>query len=376
MLGLLAVAFLAVPGVITPPAAALGPPRGPALIPNALRFSVTPTLVAAGAKVTVTSVDPCPAPATTATVGEFPEVFANGIPGPPPASATLTPAQGPIPPAAIPQPAPTQIPLRPDGSWSGTVRLGPQTGSVTVAASCTTGGNPLTGAYANDTLTVRTAGAGYWFGWGDGEVSGAGDAGQAGERISLNAPLVGIAALPTTGAGYWTAGADGGVFAFGEAGFFGSAEPLTLNAPVVGIAPTTDGGGYWLAARDGGVFAFGDAPFLGSDASSPKASPVVGIAETPTGRGYGLAHADGSVSEFGSAPAFRAPAHLNGPIVGIAPTKDGQGYWLAASDGGVFSFGSAAFYGPSTGTRTCACRALLGPPPPPPPVVALAATPG
>ena len=38
----------------------------------------------------------------------------------------------------------------------------------------------------------------------------------------------------------------------------------TLDAPIVGIAPTPDGQGYWLVAADGGVFAFGDAAFDGN----------------------------------------------------------------------------------------------------------------
>ena len=46
-----------------------------------------------------------------------------------------------------------------------------------------------------------------------------------------------------------------------------------LNAPVVGIAATTDGGGYWLVAADGGVFNFGDAGFFGSMGGQPLASP-------------------------------------------------------------------------------------------------------
>ena len=87
---------------------------------------------------------------------------------------------------------------------------------------------------------------------------------------------------------------------------------LSLNKPVVGMAPTPDGGGYWLVASDGGIFSFGDAEFYGSTG---------GI-------------------------------HLNKPIVGMAATPDGLGYWLVASDGGIFSFGDAQFYGALGGGRT------------------------
>ena len=37
-----------------------------------------------------------------------------------------------------------------------------------------------------------------------------------------------------------------------------------LNAPVVGMASTSDAGGYWEVASDGGIFNFGDAGFFGS----------------------------------------------------------------------------------------------------------------
>jgi len=45
-----------------------------------------------------------------------------------------------------------------------------------------------------------------------------------------------MAATPD-GKGYWLVASDGGIFAFGDAGFFGSAGAITLNRPVVGMAP-------------------------------------------------------------------------------------------------------------------------------------------
>ena len=44
---------------------------------------------------------------------------------------------------------------------------------------------------------------------------------------------------------------------------------LSLNAPVVGMAATPTGHGYHLVASDGGVFAFGDAAFDGSMGGQP-----------------------------------------------------------------------------------------------------------
>ncbi len=52
---------------------------------------------------------------------------------------------------------------------------------------------------------------------------------------------------PPTGQGYWLVGSDGGIFAFGDAPFQGQCRrPLTLNAPVVGMAADPATGGYWL----------------------------------------------------------------------------------------------------------------------------------
>ena len=42
----------------------------------------------------------------------------------------------------------------------------------------------------------------------------------------------------------------------------------TLNAPIVGMAPTANGKGYWLVADDGGIFSF-NAPFFGSLGALP-----------------------------------------------------------------------------------------------------------
>ena len=80
-------------------------------------------------------------------------------------------------------------------------------------------------------------------------------------------------------AGYWLSASDGGIFSFGPgASFFGSTGSMTLNKPIVGIAATPDSGGYWEVATDGGIFAFGDAPFFGSTGSITLNKPIVGMA--------------------------------------------------------------------------------------------------
>ena len=81
-------------------------------------------------------------------------------------------------------------------------------------------------------------------------------------------------------------GADGGVFTYGDAAFYGSAGNVHLNAPIVGMAATSDGKGYWLVASDGGVFAYGDAAFAGlagrQAASTPRSSASPATARAAT----------------------------------------------------------------------------------------------
>jgi ribosomal protein L24E len=147
--------------------------------------------------------------------------------------------------------------------------------------------------------------------------------------------------------GYWLLGADGGVFTYGDAVFYGSTGGITLNKPVVGMAPTPSGHGYWFVASDGGVFAFGDAGFYGSTGNIALNKPVVGMAATPSGHGYWLVASDGGVFSFGDAVFYGSlgSVSLNQPIVGMQTTWSGSGYWMVARDGGVFAFGDAPFLG-------------------------------
>ena len=65
--------------------------------------------------------------------------------------------------------------------------------------------------------------------------------------------------LSTTSA-HGASGSNGGLFNYGDAGFYGSTGGLTLNRPVVGMAPTPDSKGYWLVRPTG--------------ASSPTGTPI------------------------------------------------------------------------------------------------------
>jgi hypothetical protein len=100
----------------------------------------------------------------------------------------------------------------------------------------------------------------------------------------LNAPIVGMAAT-SDGGGYWLVAADGGVFSFGDAVFQGSMGGKPLNAPIVGIASDTGTSGYWLVAADGGVFSF-DAPFLGCPEGATAALRFFAVLGAVRGSGY------------------------------------------------------------------------------------------
>jgi hypothetical protein len=220
---------------------------------------------------------------------------------------------------------------------------------------CTNPAYDISGTIAYNIAPTDPADGYYVFGQA-GEIAGFGNDNyltylDGAQYTNLNAPIVGM--VPTTdGAGYWMVGSDGGVFASGDAGFYGSTGSLTLNKPVVGMAATPDGKGYWFVASDGGIFAYGDAGFYGSMGGKPLNRPIVGMAATPDGKGYWLVASDGGVFSFGDAQFFGSTGsiHLNKPIVGMAVSPDGGGYWFVASDGGVFDYGSAAFAGSLGGT--------------------------
>jgi peptidoglycan hydrolase-like protein with peptidoglycan-binding domain len=170
------------------------------------------------------------------------------------------------------------------------------------------------------------------------------------QGMTLNAPIVGMA--PTAnGKGYWLVANDGGVFGF-NAPFFGSLGAMHLNAPIIGMAATPTGKGYWLVAQDGGVFTFGDAHFYGSTGAMRLNAPVTQLIPGPGGKGYWLMATDGGVFTFGNARFLGSmgATHLNAPVIGMTATPKGHGYLLVASDGGVFTFGDARFRG-STGNR-------------------------
>jgi hypothetical protein len=164
---------------------------------------------------------------------------------------------------------------------------------------------------------------------------------------------------PAAKHGYWLVGSDGGIFTFGSANFFGSTGSLKLQRPVVGITPTASKSGYWLVASDGGIFAFGDAPYVGSipglglhpaGSGQPHSlnAPIVGMVPSSTGAGYFMVASDGGVFAFGDAQfegSCPGIGGCSGAAVGVAPDASGAGYWLVTSSGSIYTFGDAPYFG-------------------------------
>jgi hypothetical protein len=229
-------------------------------------------------------------------------------------------------------------------------------GAPTLAAvqfDCTTDTVDISGTIAFNIVPTDPESGYYLFGQA-GELAGFGNDNflvylNGAFYYNLNAPIVGM--VPTSdGGGYWMVGGDGGVFSSGDAGFYGSTGNLVLNKPVVGMAATPDGKGYWFVASDGGIFSYGDAQFYGSTGAIRLNKPIVGMAATPSGHGYWLVASDGGIFAFGDAQFYGSTGAitLNQPVVGMSPTPSGHGYWFVAADGGIFAYGDAQFYG-STG---------------------------
>lgn len=117
---------------------------------------------------------------------------------------------------------------------------------------------------------------------------------------------VDICAWPK-GDGYCIVDSTGAVFAYGAAKYFGGANTIKLNAPIVGMAVRPQCDGYWLVASDGGVFAYGKAPAKGSMGGKQLNAPIVAITADDGGAGYALLAKDGGVFAFGAMPFKGAP---------------------------------------------------------------------
>jgi hypothetical protein len=225
------------------------------------------------------------------------------------------------------------------------------------------------GPLMNGSLTITYDGPstpsgphGYWLVGSDGGIFTFGSApfyGSTGSLV-LQRPVVGMTVTADRG-GYWLVAADGGVFSFGDAAFFGSIPGLgyapagsgvskELNAPIVGMVPSSDGGGYFMVGADGGVFAFGDAKFEGScPAIGGCAGAAVTVMPDASGNGYWLVTATGHVYAFGDATGFGAPGATGIPVTSATRTADGGGYWILFANGAVNAYGDAANLGGPVG---------------------------
>ncbi len=246
------------------------------------------------------------------------------------------------------------------GSCAGVALSGPNADNYSVGYTSAAGDFVVTGGPVVPPPPARTDG--YWLVGSDGGIFTFGSAqfyGSTG-NLRLQRPVVGIS--PTANkAGYWLVASDGGVFAFGNAGYYGSIPgvglspagsglPHSLDAPIVGMVPSSDGAGYFMVASDGGVFAFGDARYAGSCPGIGGCSgAAVAVVPDATGNGYWLATQTGNVYAFGDAAFYGAPGNQGSPVTSAVRTADGGGYWVLLADGAVYAYGDAVGRGGPVG---------------------------
>ena len=235
-------------------------------------------------------------------------------------------------------------------------------GTCTLTPVVSSGSNYM-GASGNPQMfSVGPAPRGYWLVGSDGGIFDFGTAGFFGSMggSALQRPVVGITPTATRD-GYWLDATDGGIFAFGDAGYFGSVPglglhpagsglPGSLDAPIIGMVPSSTGHGYFMVASDGGVFAFGDAKFEGScPGMGGCAGSAVAVLPDDSGNGYWLVTSTGAVYTFGDAKFYGAPAYQSVAVVDAVGTPDGNGYWILYANGAVAAFGDAVSLGGPVG---------------------------
>jgi len=304
----------------------------------------------------------CGTPATSDIVGQSPQLGAlvnNGGPTFTQLPASTSPAVSGVP-ATVTSGTGATVDQR--GEPRGLGQHGSSTiGSVEVAQA--TPPPPTTTTTTTTSPTTLTTTHGYWLVGSDGGIFSFGSAQFHGSTggIALQRPVVGIS--PTANnAGYWLVGSDGGTFAFGNAGYYGSIPgdglapagsglPHSLNAPIVGMVPSSDGGGYFMVASDGGVFAFGDAHFAGScPGVGGCAGAAAAVVPDASGNGYWLITKTGNVYAFGDAPYHGGPGNQGFPVTSAVRTGDGGGYYVLLADGAVYAYGDAVARGGPVGS--------------------------
>ena len=349
----------------------------PAITPGTVDITVT---TAAGTS-SITAADQYTytgsrTPAAPAITSADQTTFSAGTPGVFDITTTGTPDASSVTDAAFggctPSTLPASITFGYAGGTTATLAGTPQAGDGGAYTVCLNASNgvapPATQVF---TLTINAPAVpppppppppppshGYWLVGSDGGIFDFGSSQFHGSTGSLHLqrPVVGITPTVDRG-GYWLVASDGGIFAFGNAGFHGSIPgsglhpagsglPNSLNAPIVGMVPSTDGNGYFMVASDGGVFAFGDARFEGSCPGIGGCSgAAVAVVPDATGNGYWVATSTGAVYTFGDAIDYGAPGPQASAITSAVATSNGRGYWILDGTGQVFPFGNAATQG-------------------------------
>ncbi len=306
----------------------------------------------------------CGAPGAGDIVGQSPQLGAlanNGGPTQTQLPASTSPAVSAVPTSVT---SGTGVNTDQRGEARGQGRHGWSTiGSVEVAQATPPPPTTTTTTTTSPTTSPPTSAHGYWLVGSDGGIFSFGSAQFHGSTggIALQRPVVGIS--PTAdNAGYWLVASDGGIFAFGDAGYFGSIPgaglapagsglPHSLNAPIVGIVPSSDGGGYFMVASDGGVFAFGDAHFAGScPGVGGCAGAAAAVVPDASGNGYWLITRTGNVYAFGDAAYYGGPGNQGFPVTSAVRTADGGGYWVLLANGAVYAYGDAVARGGPVGS--------------------------
>ncbi len=303
---------------------------------------------------------------SSGTAGVF-DVTTTGTPGV--SSLSDTAFSG-----CMPSALPASIALDYTGGTTATLVGTPQPGDGGTFTLCLVAANGVTPVATQQfTLTVNAPAAsppapppppaaapqhGYWLVGSDGGIFSFGSAQFHGSTgaLRLQRPVVGITPTANRG-GYWLVASDGGIFAFGDAGYYGSVPgsglspagsgaPRSLNAPIVGMVPSSDGGGYFMVASDGGIFAFGDARFEGScPGIGGCRGAAVAVVPDATGNGYWVVTSVGAVYTFGDATNYGQPGQQASAVTSATATANGGGYWILDGAGQVFAFGNAAVLG-------------------------------
>ena len=338
------------PGLGTVTVTYSGFPDGQLRVTNVLNFPYSTQSGTLTKQFEVSAADPSPTWALSDLApGNYLMSYDATYPGSTPPNPEYMPTLNFTVPYCLPSGAPAQITARVDGitptlDGGGYTIYGVDDDTYAYGDSMIPNGAP-SGRTLEPTvgLVMDPTGQGSWTVDARGGVVGSAPfMGSLGATV-LNAPIVGMAAT-TDGKGYLLVASDGGVFTFGDAVFHGSMGGQHLNQPIVGIALDEATGGYWLVAADGGIFSF-DAPFYGSTGAIHLNKPIVGMEAPPDGSGYRLVASDGGVFCFNLPfEGSMGGTTLNEPVVGMA-ARGTSGYWLVASDGGVFSFGTAPFFG-------------------------------